>query len=116
MIRLLSYVRGLGRRRRIGAELEEEMQFHLEREIEANVRRGMSPAEAKRIAQIEFGGVTQTREAVRDVRSIWLETVWCDLQLAIRLLSKQRMFTATVGATLAVCLSANAVLFAIVDH
>src|SRR5262249_42929783 len=67
-------------------------------------------------AQLAFGGVTQTREAVREVRSIWLDSVCRDAQLAIRLLGKERAFTATVCITLAVCLAANAVLFAIVDH
>jgi putative ABC transport system permease protein len=113
---LIAYLRGLVRRRQIGIELEDELRFHLEQETETNVRRGMSAAEARRMAQIDFGGVAQTREAVGDVRAIWLDSVWRDVQLAVRLLTKQRMFTATVSATLAVCLAANAALFAIVDH
>lgn len=113
---LIAHLRGLARRRRIGVELEDEMRFHLEREMETHVRRGMSAAEAKRTAQVDFGGVAQTREAVGDVRAIWLDSVWRDIQLAVRLLTKQRLFTAAVSATLTVCLGANAALFAIVDH
>jgi putative ABC transport system permease protein len=113
---LIAYLRGRGRRREISVELEDEMRFHLEQEIEANVRRGMSSAEARRMASLDFGGITQTREAVRDVRSTWLDSVWRDIQLAVRLLGKQRAFTLTVSATLAVCLGANAALFAVVDH
>jgi predicted permease len=116
MNRLISYVRALARRRRIDAELEDELRFHLEREAERNMQRGMPPAEARRIARAEFGGVVQTREAVRDVRSIWLEPVWRDVRLSFRLLGKHPIFTATVSLTLAICLGANAVLFAIVDH
>ena len=47
-------------------ELAEELRFHLEMEEEANLRRGMSPEEARRRAAITLGGVEQTREAVRD--------------------------------------------------
>jgi predicted permease len=113
---LIAYLRGLVRRRQIHVELEEEIRFHLEHQIEAYVQRGMSPAEATRMARLDFGGVTQTREAVHDVRTIWLDSVWCDIQLAVRMLRKERAFTLTVSATLAVCLGANAALFAIVDH
>ena len=115
-MKLIPYLRGLARRRQISIELEDEMRFHLEQHIETNVRRGMSLAEAKRIARLDFGGIAQTREAVGDVRTIWLDSVWRDIQLALRLLRKQRAFTLTVSATLAVCLGANAALFAIVDH
>src|SRR5258708_6902285 len=114
--RLIAYLRGFARRREISSELEDELRFHLEQQIDTNVRRGMSLAEATRRARLEFGGITQTREAVRDVRVMWLDSVCRDLQLAVRLLAKQRAFTLTVSATLAVCLGANAALFAIVDH
>jgi predicted permease len=114
--RLGAHLRGLARRREISIELEDELRFHLDQEIETNVRRGMSPAEAGKMAMLDLGGLTQTREAVHDVRSMWLESVWRDIQLAVRLLAKERTFTLTVSATLAVCLGANAALFAIVDH
>jgi predicted permease len=113
---LIAYLRGLARRREISAELEDEMRFHLEQEIDENVRRGLPSAEAKRIASLDFGGIAQTREAVRDIRATWLDSVWRDIQLAVRLLAKERAFTLTASATLAVCLGANAALFAVVDH
>src|SRR5256885_7384359 len=99
---VIAYLRGLARRRQIGLELEDEMRFHLEQEIEANVGRGMSATEARRRAQLDFGAVARTREAVGDVRAIWLDSVSRDVQLAVRLLTKHRLFTATVTATLAI--------------
>ena len=69
---LAAYLRGLARRREISVELEDEMRFHLDQEIDANVRRGMSSAEARRMASLDFGGIAQTREAVRDIGAIWL--------------------------------------------
>src|SRR5258705_6733928 len=114
--RLVAYLRGFARRRQIGGELEDEIRFHVARQVETNVRRGMSLSEARRMAQLDLGGIAQTREAVREVRAIWLDSVWQDLQLAVRLLGRQRAFTVTASATLAVCLGANAALFAVVDH
>ena len=113
--RLIAHLQGLARRRAISIELEDEMRFHVEQHIGELVRQGVSSTEAARIA-LELGGITQTREAVHDVRTIWLDSVWRDIQLAIRLLAKQPAFTVTVSTTLAVCLGANAALFAIVDH
>ena len=113
---LIAYLRGLARRHEISRELEDELRFHLEHQIDANVGRGMSPTEARRTALRDFGGLAQTREAVRDVRTMWMESVWRDTRLAIRLLMKQPAFTLAVGATLAVCLGVNAALFAVVDH
>src|SRR5204862_495703 len=57
--RLIAYFRGLARRRQISLELEDEMRFHLEQHIEANVRRGMSLAEARRLARLDFGRLAQ---------------------------------------------------------
>src|SRR5713226_6827831 len=99
---LIASLRGLARRRAIRVELDEEVQFHLEQHIAANVRHGMSLAEATRMARIEFGGLAQTREAVGDVRATWMDAVWRDVRLAVRLLRKEPTFTVTVGATLAV--------------
>ena len=73
LARLIAYVRGIARRRRIDAEVDDELRFHLEQEIDAHVARGVSPAEARRMALRDLGGMTQTTEAVRDVRTIWLD-------------------------------------------
>jgi len=112
----MAYLRGLVRRRRIRREIEDELRFHLDQQIDTNIGRGMSPAEAARQARIELGGLDQNREAVEDVRAIWLDSVWRDLQLACRLLRKQPVFSATVGATVAVCLGAHTAAFAVVDQ
>ena len=48
--RLTAYLRTFARRRQVDAEADDEMRFHLEHEIEANITRGMSPIEANRVA------------------------------------------------------------------
>jgi hypothetical protein len=64
------------RRREIDSGLDEEIQFHIERQTEKNLRQGMSPAEARRNAMVKFGGVERIRESTRDeYRSVLLEDV-----------------------------------------
>ena len=63
------------------AEVDEEIQFHLEREFGANVAAGMTAAEAKRRAAIAFGGRERARERCRQERpSFFLEALGRDLQ------------------------------------
>lgn len=50
LTRLTAHVRGLLRRRSIASEVDDELRFHLEQEIEAHIARGVAPAEARRLA------------------------------------------------------------------
>ena len=43
-------------------ELDAEMQSHLELAVDENLKRGLSPEEARRQALIRFGGVVQAKE------------------------------------------------------
>ena len=67
--RLMAYVRGMTRRRAIESEIDEELAFHVQFETEANIARGMPPDRARREALRSIGGLAQTTEAIRDVRS-----------------------------------------------
>ena len=48
--RLVAYVRGIAERRRISAEVDDELRFHIDQEIGAHMSRGVSPVEARRMA------------------------------------------------------------------
>ncbi len=66
-------------------EVDEEVRFHLDQQIEANIRAGMSPAEARRQAAIAFGGVERAREQCWEERpGYWLETLAQDVRYALR--------------------------------
>src|SRR5215468_4120136 len=95
--RLLFYVR----RDRFDRELEEEMRFHMEMKAEENLAAGASPEEARYAAQRQFGNQTLLREVSREiwgVRSI--ETLFQDLRFGMRMLLKNRGFTAVIVITL----------------
>ncbi|MGH9372986.1 MAG: ABC transporter permease [Vicinamibacterales bacterium] len=112
---MLTRLRGLLQRHRVERELDDEVQFHIEMETQSNVRRGMSPSEARRRALCDLGGVIQTKEAVRYVRTMSFESLWHDVRGAVRSLRRQPGFTATVTVTLALGVGANAALFGLVD-
>src|SRR5215831_10996742 len=83
-------------------ELDEEVRFHLEREVEENIARGMSPEEARFAALRSFGGVERVKEESRDERGIWLlEELWQDLRYGARILMKQKSITVIAVITLA---------------
>jgi len=115
MSRLIAYLRGIARRRRIDVEIDEELAFHVEQETERHIALGLSPADARREALIGIGGLTQTREASRLVRSTSLDAIWRDLQHAIRSLSATPAFTAVALAVLTLSIGATTAIYSVVD-
>ena len=112
---LLRRLRALVTRERLDEGLDEEIQFHLDQQIEKNRRAGMSPSEARRQALVRFGGVTQARERTRDeFRAAHLENLARDVRFGWRALQRSPGFLATVALTLALGIGATTAMFSIV--
>ncbi len=97
-------------------EFADELESHLQMHIDDNIRAGMSPQEAKRVAVMKLGGVDQAREAYRDRATIpFVESVVRDLRFTLRQFRKNPAFTITATAMVALGLGASVAIFAFVD-
>src|SRR3954470_19905165 len=86
-------LRALFRRDLVDADLDEELRAHLDALIHKHERAGQPPAEAARLARLEFGGVERIRDDCRDARGVTLvETIAHDLRYATRVLRKDASF------------------------
>ena len=96
--------------------LDEELRFHLEQSMKANVAAGMTPEAARTQALIEFGGVERTREETYRQRPGWLlETLHQDVRYAVRGFRRSPAFAVTIIATLALAIGATTAVFSVVD-
>ena len=103
-----------GRRR--DPDLDDEVRFHLDMLVEAHVRRGMDPAQARAAALRAFGGVTQMKEAYREQRSLpGMEMLIQDVRYAIRSLARTPAFTAAALLTLALGIGATTAVFSVIN-
>jgi putative ABC transport system permease protein len=95
--RLLRTVRGGDFER----EMDEEMRQHVELETAERIRLGQSPAEARRTALRDFGGIGRQKEAARAVRGFaWLDDFGQDLRFALRGLRRSPGASLAAVATL----------------
>jgi macrolide transport system ATP-binding/permease protein len=106
----------LFRRRRLEADLNEELRSHLEMAVELNLGKGMNAEDARREALRSFGGIEQTKENYRDQRGLpMIETTLEDLRFGLRMLRRSPGFSILAILCLTLGIGANAAVFSWVE-
>ena len=113
---LVYRVRSVFRRAAVEAEMNDELRFHFEREVDKYEGLGLPHEEALRRARLTFGGMDQTKEECREARGVsFIETTIQDLRYAIRLILARPTFSAPALLSLALGIGGNIAIFSVIN-
>jgi predicted permease len=115
MSELWRRLRFLFRRRRLDAELTDELQFHLELKAHEYEESGMPLEEARSVARRQFGSTLHVREASRDFWGWrWLDDLVADVKIGLRILARRRTLALTAIASLTLGIGGAVTIFTVI--
>jgi predicted permease len=116
LTRSLTKLGAIFRKNEIDGELDDEIRLHLAMEVEENVSNGMDPEQARRAANQAFGHVGLAKDDSRSAWMYrWIEDLGKDLRFGVRMLVKNRGFTAIAILSLALGFGLNTTIFTVVN-
>ncbi len=114
--RVASLSRNLFRRQAVDDDLDAEVRATIDLFVDEQVRAGIDPLEARRLATVQLGRVASIKTQVREARSgAGLETVWYDVTFGARLLRRNPLFASTAMLSLAVGIGATTTMFSLAN-
>jgi predicted permease len=114
--RLASIVRWIARRNRAEQDLDDELRAFVDMAAADHRREGATPAEARRRAAVQLGGLEQAQERVRSARhGAWLDVAGRDVRYGWRQVRRHPAFSAVAIATLALGIGGITAMFSAFD-
>jgi predicted permease len=112
---LFARFRALARQPRHEQDLDDELRAFVDALTEQHQRRGLAPADARRAALIEAGGIEQVKETVRQVRvGFTLATAVRDARYGCRVLWRSPSYALVVILTIALGIGINVTMFSVI--
>jgi predicted permease len=109
-------LRALFARTRVERELDEELRFHVDRQVEVYRQAGIDELEARRRARLDVGGLDQVKEEYRDSLGVRLiDDLWRDIRYAFRTIRRTPGFATTAVISIGLGVGANTIVFSVVN-
>ena len=101
----------------VESDFDQEMAAHLEMAEEDGLRRGLTVEEARRVARVQLGGITQLRESWHAAWGLpWLDGFALDAKLGLRMLRRSWGLTLAGGLAMTIVITIAAVAFVFLDE
>jgi predicted permease len=109
-------LRALIKRTAVEEEIDDELRFHFDRQVESYIAEGLTPSEAARRARIAFGNLDHVKEEYRDALGTrLLDDLKQDVGYGARALLRTPGFTCIALLTVGIGIGASSAMFSVLN-